>query len=122
MNTRFSTLCSVIGVTVILSSCKPVYYNGNYGQINQTQVVLNGANFRVLGSFTGTATKRKKLITVKNKEGLIALAKANFLQNAKSGGVDLTGSRALVNVTVDIIQNLNRITVTFSADIIEFTK
>ena len=46
----------------------------------------------------------------------------NLLANAKASGIELTGSRTLVNITTDLVQNKNRITVTLSADIIEFVK
>lgn len=119
---KYLSLVSVVLILGFLSSCKPTFYVGNYGQVNQTQVVLSDAKFKVLGSFTGLATDKKKVVGVKHREGLVAQAKANLLANAKSAGVELTGSRALVNVTVDVIQNENRVTVTVSAEIIEFTK
>ena len=52
----------------------------------------------------------------------MAGAKQDFLNNARAAGVELTGSRAIVNACVDYITNGDRITVTFSAEIIEFTK
>lgn len=90
--------------------------------MNQTQVVLSNSSFKVLGSFTGVATYKKKVVSVKQKEGIIAAAKANLLENAKAAGIELVGSRALVNITVDVIQNPRRVTATVSAEIIEFTK
>lgn len=116
----------IIGISltsvVLLSSCKLTSYQGNYGQLNQSQVVLSGANFKVLGSFKGVASAKKSKISIKNEEGIVALAKANLLENAKSQGVILTGSRTLINVTVDLIQNPKMVTATVSAEIIEFTK
>jgi hypothetical protein len=106
----------------LLSSCKPTSYLCNYGQINQTQVVLSGSNFKVLGSFRGIATEKKMKMSVRDMEGLISKAKSNLLTIAKSAGVDLTGSRTLVNVCVDVIQNRRMVTATISAEIIEFTK
>lgn len=106
----------------MLSACKTTIYTGNYGQQNQTQVVLSGSNFKVLGSFSGISTARTEVIGIKDKEGMIAQAKANMLANAKSAGVELTGSRALINVSVDVIQNKNRVTTTVSAEIIEFLR
>ena len=46
----------------------------------------------------------------------------NLLANAKAAGIELTGSRTLINITTAVVQNKNRITVTLSADIIEFVK
>lgn len=110
---------------VLLYSCKPTSFGGSnafYGQVNQTQVVLNSANFKVLGSFVGTSSSKTSLLSVKDKEGLVTAAKQDFLNNAKAAGVTLTGSRAIVNTCVDYMNNDNRITVTFSGEIIEFTK
>ena len=109
-------------VVGLLTSCKVSTYQGNYGQVNQTQVLLSGANFKVLGSFKGIATAKKLKMTIRDMEGLVSTAKTNLLTNAKSAGVDLTGSRTLVNVCVDVIQNRKMVTVTVSAEIIEFTK
>ena len=115
-------LLFVFAVASLLSSCKTTSYTGSLGQVTQTQVVLTGSNFKVLGSFSGTASEKIEVIGIKNRQGLVAQAKANMLANAKSAGVDLTGSRALVNVAVDVIQNKNRVTTTVSAEIIEFSK
>jgi hypothetical protein len=109
-------------ILALLASCRPTLYLGNYGQVNQTQVVLSGANFKVLGSFKGIATEKKMKLSVKDQEGLVSKAKANLLINAKAAGVELTGSRTLINVCVDVIQNSKMVTATISAEIIEFTK
>lgn len=111
-----------IGIISLLASCKPTLYLGNYGQVNQTQVVLSEANFKVLGSFKGIATEKNMQLSVKDMEGLISKAKSNLLANAKSAGVELTGSRTLINVCVDVIQNRRMVTATVSGEIIEFTK
>lgn len=116
---------AVIIVTVAFSSCKTTYFGGSnefYGQVNQTQVVLDNANFRVLGSFVGSSTSRTSLLSVRDKDGLVTAAKQDFLNNAKAAGVTLTGSRAIVNSCVDYLNNGKRVTVTFSGEIIEFTK
>ncbi|XGA82096.1 hypothetical protein OEG92_11985 [Polaribacter sejongensis] len=41
---------------------------------------------------------------ITNKEGIISRAKAKMLEQAKAAGVELIGSRALVNVSVDLIE------------------
>jgi hypothetical protein len=105
-----------------LISCKETYYLGNMGQSNQTQVVLSHANFRVLGSFKGIATEKKRRISIKDKEGIISKAKSALLASAKASGIELTGSRTLINLSVDIIQNRRRVTATVTGEIIEFTK
>lgn len=104
----------------IFYSCKTTSYTGNIGQSVVTEVSLSGANFKVLGSFTGTATAKKTAINIKNKSGVVSGAKMDLINNAKTAGVELTGSRTLINVTTDIIENSNRLTCTMSAEIIEF--
>ena len=61
-------------------------------------------------------------MSAKNAEGLISKAKSSLLSNASAAGVDLTGSRVMINVAIDLVQNKNVATVTVSADIIEFIK
>ncbi len=108
-------------LTVIcFASCKTVIYTGNIGNQVQTQVQLSQKNFKVLGSFTGSATARTATMGIKNAEGLFAEAKANLISNAKSAGVELTGARTLINVTYDMLQNPNRVHVVIHAEIIEF--
>ena len=87
-----------------------------------TKVNLSSANFKVLGSFTGIVSEFKRTVSLKPKEGLISKAKNKLLENAKNKGIDLKGSRTLINVTVDFVENKLRITCTISAEIIEFIK
>jgi hypothetical protein len=115
----FTLAIIVIG---LLSSCKLTSYQGNYGQVNQTQVLLTNSNFKILGSFKGVAAAKKIKMSIKDEEGIVSKAKANLLENAKTAGVTLTGSRTLINVTVDLIQNKKMVTATVSAEIVEFTK
>lgn len=110
---------AILGTVV---SCKPTLYMGNYGQVNQTQVVLSKANFKVLGSFSGVVSEKSSKLNIKNQTGMIAAAKAQLLANAKAAGVELNGSRTLVNVSVDVVQNTQRVTVTVSGEIIEFVE
>ena len=113
---------AILSLTTITSCKLMTSYQGNYGQINQTQVVLANSNFKILGSFNGVATAEKKKLTIEDEEGIVSTAKANLLKNARKAGVDLTGSRTLINVTVDLIQNKKMVTATVSGEIIEFTK
>jgi hypothetical protein len=113
---------AIILTIVTISSCKETMYVGSVGQQQQTQVVLTNSNFKVLGSFEGSATYSKMQTGIKNKEGIVSAAKADFIHNAKAAGVELTGSRAIVNVVTDVIENKNRITVTYAAEVIEFTR
>lgn len=112
-------------ILFVFTSCMPTQYGSSkayYGQVNQTEVVLSQNNFQVLGSFTGKAIVSTQTLTVKDKYGLVAIAKQDFLNNAKAAGVTMTGSRAIVNTCVDYITNGKKIVVTFSGEIIEFTK
>lgn len=108
-------------IMIFATSCKASLYDGGYGQINQTQIVLSKSNFNVLGSFTGVAMTKKRSMSIKDKSGLISLAKANLLENAKNSGIELKGSRTLTNVSTDIVQNSKHVKVVMTAEIIEFT-
>jgi len=44
---------------------------------------LSNSNFKVLGSFSGIATYKKNVVSIKQKDGIIAEAKANLLENRK---------------------------------------
>ncbi|GER57954.1 hypothetical protein ULMA_00620 [Patiriisocius marinus] len=114
-------ILSLLAIIALCSSCRtPSLHRGGYNQLNQTQTVLSTANFNVLGSFKGTATHKIKTYNIKNKEGIISLAKTNLLENAKASGIDLSGSRTLINVSVDVIETKKRISATISGEIIEF--
>jgi hypothetical protein len=104
------------------SSCKVISYTGYVGQSTQTQVELSEANFNHLGYFTGIASSKKSAFSIKDKAGVISEAKKNLIENAKKAGVELNGSRTLINMTTDVVQNTGRITCTISAEIIEFVK
>ena len=110
----------IIILAVSLTSCRSSMHSGGYQQQNQTQTVLSSANFTVLGSFTGTATEKIMTGNITNKEGIVSQAKAKMLEKARTAGVELIGSRTLVNVSVDIIETKKRISATLSAEIIEF--
>ncbi len=106
----------------LLTSCKEVLYTGQYGNVNQTKIVLDQANYKMLGHFKGIASGLKFSLNIKNREGVISMAKTNFLENVKAAGIELNGSVAFVNVTLDVVQNSNRMVATMTADVIEFTK
>jgi hypothetical protein len=111
----------ILVIALALTSCKTSsIYSGGYQQQNQTQTVLSSSNFNVLGSFTGTATEKIMTGNITNKEGVISQAKAKMLEQAKAAGIELIGSRALVNVSVDLIETKKRISATMTAEIIEF--
>ncbi len=113
-------LCA-IGVVSLLASCATSYEISS-SSINQTHVELTSANFNNLGSYSGNVTEKKMKAGIKNMEGIISRAKKDLIENARKDGVELTGSRTLTNVSVDVMKNWRRMTVTISAEIIEFTK
>jgi hypothetical protein len=110
---------------LMFHSCRPTAFGGFYGQNNQTQVILDNANFTVLGSFSGTVTSKRNLRDkkIRDMEGLVvSQAKSKLLENAKASGAELKGSRALINVSNDVVYNRKRLTCTVSGEIIEFNK
>ena len=117
---KLKTLFFIIAPLILLSSCRTNVYTGYIGQSVLTEVQLKEANFKVLGSFTGSATAKKSGWSIKDKTGVISAAKMDLLNEAKMAGVELKGARTLINITTDIIENSGRITCTMSAEVIEF--
>lgn len=114
-------IISIIILAIAFTSCRTASSHSDVSQKqNKTQTIISDSNFIVLGSFTGTASERIMTGNIKNKKGIIAQAKANLLKKAKRKGVKLIGSRALVNVSVEILETKKRKTATMSAEIIEF--
>lgn len=106
---------------ILLASCSTMAnHTGHMGQSSSTQVELSEANFKILGSFSGIASTKKSVPNIKNKLGLMSLAKQDLLANAQKAGVEMTGSRAMIHITTDFTQNENRITCSMTAEIIEF--
>ncbi len=125
MKTKIYLFTSLFVMGFLLNACKTASYVGQYNQLNETKVILSKKNFKVLGSFKGVAKGKKSLFFLSNGKkigGLIARAKENLLENAAKAGVELKGSRALVNVTTDIYEEDNKVIVIMSAEIIEFTE
>ncbi len=87
-----------------------------------TNVNLSDANFKNLGNFIGTATTKKVLFSIKEMEGLGAEARKNLIENAKKAGVELKGARILSNIIIDKLETKDRVTISISADVIEFIK
>ena len=118
---HFASLLLVSILFCLVNACQTTKYTGYLGNSATTQIELSEDNFNVLGSFTGIATTRKVVWGIKDRAGLISEAKRDLLENAKKAGAELKGPRALINFTVDLIENNNRITCTVSAEVIEFT-
>lgn len=114
----------LLSVVFLLSaiSCQSTKYQGILGNATSTHVELTNANFNVLGSFIGVASTKKIVWSIKDRAGLISEAKKDLLEEAKKAGAELKGARALINFTIDIIENRNRITCSVSAEVVEFTK
>jgi hypothetical protein len=116
-----TSIIALFALTMLLASC-----GINSGLINQftvygnnTQVVLDKANYKVIGTVEGEASNAY-FLGIGGKNKLIAKAKSNLFKNA-----DLQGkSRAIINMSVE--QNhsawllMRRHTVTMSGTIIEF--
>ena len=125
LKSKLKTMLVVVALCA-LSSCKTTSYTSTLGNTVQTNVVLSQANFEVLGSFTGTASAKINRINILKTDsssdniGLIAQAKENLMINMISKGYLMTGSRTLINVTIDQIENKDMIVITMSADLIEF--
>lgn len=114
-------IISIIIFTIAFTSCRTASSHSDVSQQQtKTQTILSKSNFVVLGSFTGSASEKIMTGNIKNKKGIISQAKANMLKKAKKEGIELVGSRTLVNVSVDILETKKRITATMSAEIIEF--
>ena len=98
--------------TVLASSCLPLKSLTSNQNVNQTQVILNQANFKVIGIARGEAKGSS------DAKVLMQNAYAKMIENA-----NLTGSQALVNINYERRDKNNRYThVVASATIIEFTK
>ena len=109
-----------VGLLLTLTSCKTSSYAGKVGQQLQTQVVLNQANFKCLGTFTGEAYAKKTQFNFKDNQGAMVKAKLNLLENARNAGVELTGSRVLINITTEVVEHDKKIMARMTAEIIEF--
>jgi hypothetical protein len=119
MKKNFLFLC----IALLMASCKVMTtYTIDHGELNQTSVVLSNANFTILGHFHGTVSEKKLKKNIQEMEGLISKAKTKLYESAKSSGVEMDGSRTLVNVAVDIVQNNKWVSVTVSGDVIEYFK
>lgn len=110
-----------IVVIFLFSSCT-VRYQLNYQPSNLTKVVLSGANYKYLGSFSGTVSEKKTKVSIRDMEGMLSRAKTNLYNKARAAGIKMEGSVALVNISTDMVENYRLVTITVSGDIVEFTK
>ena len=110
----------IVGSLAMLTSCATVYQT-DYN-INNTTVEISNNNFDYLGSFKGMVSEKRTKATIKNMEGLVSRAKTEMMNEIEAKGIEMNHSKVLINMNVDIIKNYRRITVTVSADLIEFDK
>ena len=118
---KFTILFGLL--TILTTSCAT--HNGLTKNINQnnTEVVLSKNNFKIIKSVKGSA-KATYIFGIggHSKNGLVAEAKANMLENAKLEGT----SRAIINETVEIKGSafpfVGVYKVIVSGQIVEFTE
>jgi hypothetical protein len=112
-----------LSLMLTLGSCggsASVMGNSN---LSQTNVELSKKNFNILGKVSGISTNTYILgIGGSANRALLEKAKNEMMKNA-----NLTGSKAIVNVTYDKHFNgffpfYSKVTVTASANIVEFTE
>lgn len=104
----------------LLCSCSAHLYNTSNHNISETQVVLDKANFTVIGTVSGSASASYILgIGGLSQKSLKGNAVAKMYENA-----NLTGSQAIINVTfkqrVSSILIYSEIEYTASGTIVEF--
>lgn len=104
----------------LLCSCSAHLYNTSNHNISETQVVLDKANFTVIGKVSGSASASYVLgIGGLSQKSLKGNAVAAMYENA-----NLTGSQAIINVTfkqrVSCILICSEIEYTASGTIVEF--
>lgn len=113
----------VAAMGILVSSCN-VHQEAasNYNQL-QTQVVLNQANYDVVGSATGECTQVYIIgIGGMSKKSMSESAMSEMYKNAK-----LNGSQAVINASVSykattILGIYTKITAVASGTVIEFKK
>jgi hypothetical protein len=112
-----------LSVSIALASCggsASVMGNTN---VSQTNVELSKKNFNILGKIRGESTNINILgIGGASNTAILESAKNNMMSNA-----NLSGSKAIINVTYDKHYNgffplYSKVTVTASAYIVEFTE
>ena len=104
-------------MALAVTACATQY--GNIDHQIETPVVLSRANFKVIGSVTGEATRNYFFNVGGWDQGLYEEAWHNLIKKAH-----LTGTRAIINVTTDIKGEKAAFwgakTVYLSGDVIEF--
>lgn len=112
-----------LSVSIVLTSCggsASVMGNTN---VSQTNVELSKKNFNILGKVSGESTNTHIFfIGGMSNTALLEKAKNDMMANA-----NLSGSKAVINVTYDKHYNgflpfYSKVTITASAYIIEFTE
>ncbi len=115
-------LIATVGVALSLESCSVGRYanNSSNTNLNQTQVVLSEANFKVVKSVQANCVYEQSTYRFK-PEQLKQSAYAALVKEAK-----LTGAQALINVNIELLEraksNKHTYAVIATGTVIEFTK
>jgi hypothetical protein len=124
MKTLFKSTLMLLGITLVLTSCGINLALFNCKSPTITTVNLESNNYKVIGRVSGTSTMTYYL-------GVGGMKNTQIVENATNDMLAKAnlneGSRALVNQVVDIHKGgipffYSKITVTVSANVIEFTR
>lgn len=113
----------IVSISLAFTSCGGSASIMSNSSINQTTVELSKKNFNILGKVTGKSTNTYVLgIGGMSNKALLEQAKNNMITNA-----NLSGSKALINITYDkhfngFVPFYSVVTITASAYIVEFTE
>ncbi|MEC5166254.1 hypothetical protein RCH18_001990 [Flavobacterium sp. PL11] len=118
-------ILSLLSLSLALSiaSCEGSASIVSNTSMSQTSVELSKKNFNILGDISGVSSNTYILGFGGNaNRSLLEKAKSEMMKNAK-----LSGSKALVNLTYDKHVNgffpfYSKVTITASANIVEFTE
>ena len=110
----------LIVALVLMCSCSAKMYNTDNHNVTQTQVMLNKANFKIVGTVTGSDRATYVFgIGGLSRKALQGNAVADMYKNA-----NLTGSQAIINVnlrqSVSAILCIGTIEYVASGTVVEF--
>lgn len=112
-----------LAVSFVITSCGGSASIMTNSSTNQTNVELSKKNFNILGNVSGVSTNTYVLgIGGMSNKALLEKAKSNMMTSA-----NLSGSKALINITYDKHINgffpfFSKVTITASANVVEFTE
>ncbi len=97
----FALISTLIGCTTYEASTGQYHNNSNNFNLNQTQVVLSEANFRVVKHVQAITTYRENLHF--DRSQLLQSAYANLIRKA-----DLRGAQTIINVTIEQVYRIGQ--------------